>query len=109
MDREQSPTDCGWQYRDGNRDGNRDGIVVPVDTVGTDTGTAIARPVVRKKHVSVGRQGYTVQQCAVTVMDKHAAKLMHCLLLEIQTVTHRCMSTTAKPISYCHASGMKHL
>ena len=58
---------------------------------------AVARQVVRK-HVDVGRQCYTVQQCAVTIIGKHAAKLAHYMQVQILTMTHKCVSATAKPI-----------
>ena len=80
-----------WQYRDGNMDG----ILVPVDTVAPTRVLRLLDWLSGKKHVGVVRQRYTVQQCAVTVIDKQAAKLMHCLLIQIQTMTHRCMSATA--------------
>ena len=66
----------------------------------TEAIAAVTRQVVRKTHAGVGRQGYTVQQCAVTVMDKHAATLMHYLLVQIQTMTHRCVWCECDSVAY---------
>ena len=49
--------------------------------------------------MGVGRRGYSVQECAVTVMDNHAAILVHCLLVQIQTMTHRYVIVSATAYS----------
>ena len=67
--------------------------------VRVDTDRPVA-PTGCQEKTRVGRkERYTVQQCAVTLMDKHAATHMHYLLVEIQTMTHRCVSATAYSLS----------